>query len=350
VFGRATGRAKARQVDRDLARYVRRKVYAYSSYYRGALDQAGLGAAGVGGRADLARLEPTDLRTLPDPGTLVLRPDRASVRRHGSRLLVARAALARLLGYEPRFNRRVIEPTFKPVHWLLCGGVPIGCTLTDVARLGELGARALAMAGVTDRDVLVSVLPSGPSVAHWQLVQGARRARVAAVHLTPDIGAEQLVRLAPSVVVGEPEDLLRILSRIRAGGLSLVNLVIVLSVAEGRMPDARQRAAIAALAAPAHVISCWAPPGVRALWSECLEAAASAGHSASEVPALHTWPRTEVLETLNSGELLWTGVEWNGSVLLRVRTGAQATLEEGPCPYCGLDGVRVRPFEHGQVG
>ena len=179
------GNPSPRRADRSLSNYVSHTLYPYSRYYRDLLDETGIGRRGIRSRGDLVRLPPTDLASVGDPGALVLRPDRDSMRRYGDRGLVARSYLARLLGVEHRFNSGVLEPRFKPLHWTLCSGVPIGSSQADLVKLGTLGAHSLALAGVTDRDVLLSVLPPGPSVAHWQLVQGARTARVAAIHLDP---------------------------------------------------------------------------------------------------------------------------------------------------------------------
>jgi hypothetical protein len=266
------------------------------------------------------------------------------MRRFGDRRLRLRAWASRVVGREQRFNDTVIEPNFKPVHWVLCDGVPIGYSMADVALLGRLGAEWLDLSGLDDRDILVSLFPPGPSVAHWQLVQGARLAGIAALHLDPDIdgGAEQLVRLAPSVVAGQPNDLVRILGSARSPGLPLIAST-VLCIGDGHAPSPLARAAVMEQAAGATVVLGWVTPGVRVLWTECRGAAVAAAYEPMLVPAMHTWPATEVLEVDPDGHLLWTGVGWRGSAMLRLRTGATATLEDGPCPYCGVPGVRLRP-------
>jgi hypothetical protein len=268
-----------------------------------------------------------------DAGSLVLRPDVRSVVREGKRTLAARLVLARLLGRLDRFNSTVFEPNFKPVHWLVCGRTPLGYTNRDLLRLGELGAALLERAGVGPDDVLVSVLPGGATVAHWQLVQGARRRRVPAAHVGPHATAADIEALCPTVIAGHPEDL----SALRGDG-RFAHLRTVLCVGRGVAPSSAQLSELSELGGTAPIVASWAPPGARALWGECREHASA---DPRDSVLLHLDRGSEVAEVLD-GELLWTGVGWHGSALLRVRTGAGVVLVDA-CPACGRAGQVVRP-------
>ncbi len=330
--------------DRRLARYVRRTVYPYSAHYRPLLDAAGLGSR-VQGRAGVARLTPTDLALINDPGALVLRPDLRRIMRHGRPALAALGATARVAGAMPAFSRHVAR-RFKPVLWVLAEGVPIGYSAHDSSRLARRGVAWLRRAGVSDRDVLVSVLPAGPSVAHWQLVLGCRRLGVSALLLGPDVTAEDVARFGPTVIAGDPVHLTTLLSDARRGGRPLAGLRTVLAVGPPLGGDRRAR--LADVAIGAAVVGAWAPPGVRALWSEC-----RAGATDPAPNGYHAWD-DDVLERAVArtdgaadGEVLWTGVGWAGSALLRLRTYCYAGVEPGPCSACGDGGPLVVP--HGPV-
>jgi hypothetical protein len=331
--------------DRAIARYVRRTVYPFSAHYRSLLDATGVGR-NVRSRADLARIPPTDLRFVDDPAALVLRPDFGRILRHGGPALTASAATARVAGAMPAFSRHV-DRRFKPIIWALAEEVPIGYSTEDAAKLARRGAAWLERAGVTKGDVVVSLLPSTPSVAYWQLVLGCRRAGVSALHLGATADPETLARWAPSIIVGDPVHLTTVLADARHGGRQLRGLRAVLAVGPPLGGDRRAR--LSDLAAGAPVVGAWAPPGVRALWSECL-----AGASGTAVPGYHAWP-DDVLEYRSAstgkspadGELLWTGLGWTGSVLLRLRTFAAVAVGSEPCPACGAPGERVLP--HGPV-
>ena len=304
-------------------------MYAYSVYYRRRLEEAGLGRTGLRTRADLTRLAPTELALVDEPGALVLRPDFRSITRHGSRYLTVRAAVARLLGTVRRFNRVVVEPRFKPIHWVLSSGVPLGLTAADLRRLGALGARWFTLAGVGTGDVVVNLL-SADLVAYWALVQGARQIRVPCVQAGASADAATLARLVPSVLVGSVADLTKTLP------LETVRTVLV--VGEPLPPSTRDLDGLRALAPHATVVPAWVPAGTRAVWTACRQDSAGGTY--------HTSGPVEVLEVdgpRDTGELIWSGIGWGGSVLLRVRTGAMVERRAGPCRGCGRPDPLVVP-------
>lgn len=321
--------------DQSLARYVRQTVYPYSSHYRAVLDQAGVGRR-MRGRADLRRIPPTDLAEIGDPAALVLRPDLRTIARHGQRGFAIRAMAAKATGGMNGFNRRVVERRFKPIHWMLEGGVAIGYSSADLDRLAKHGAAWLQRAGVGRHDVVLSLLPSGPSVAHWQLVLGCRRAGVSAIHLDPRTEPSVADRMAPSAVAGHPGELIAVLAGARAAGYHLSNLRTLLVIGDPIGADLRRH--LQALGKGAAVVGAWGPPGVRAVWSECRPGSARpepTGYHASD---------TEVLESGAGGELLWTGLGWGGGAVLRLRTFTVVSLDDARCPACGRPGPRITPI------
>jgi hypothetical protein len=76
---------------------------------------------------------------------------------------------------------------------------------------------------------------------------------------------------------------------------------------------------------------------VRSLWTECRESAERPG-----VGGYHVWAG-DILEVDADGHLLWTGLGWKGSAVLRLRTHTAATVDRAPCPACGRDVARVIP-------
>lgn len=306
--------------DRLLAKYLRREAGAHSAYWRE--TGSSLEAVPVRPFSELAAAGQS----------LLLRPDVASIYNLGSRRLAARTAWSRIWGHQAKVNRKRIVPGYKPVLWVDAAGSPIAYSQADVDRLGRIGARWLADAGVTEDDVVVSVLPPGPDLAWWQVVEGCRRRPVSAMHLGPSPAVEEVSVLAPSVLVGQPMDVLRMLES------GWVRPRLVLAVGRPLDDGLRNRMAAAGHCA---VLSAWAPPGVRALWGEC-----AGGESAG----LHTWPASEVVELIDplsgvsvppgaGGEVVWSALGWRGTVMLRMRTGVFATIDDAACPSCG----RVAP-------
>ncbi|HVM01075.1 MAG TPA: AMP-binding protein [Acidimicrobiales bacterium] len=304
--------------DRELVEYLVHDVALHAPPLRQRLGEA-LAGGRLKSADDLARMAPVSLEEVTDPASLVLRP--------------------RL----PRRSKGAaeMERAYKPVHWLVQEGVPIGSSASDVERLGGLGARWLTAAGVRGDDVVVGFLPAGPHLPYWQLVLGAMRLGVSAVFVPPVPSVGDVARLRPSVLVGRPYDLVRLLEdRSTTGAAAGWRSRVRLLIAAGEPLDDALRARLAGLlvASDAAVVSAWAPPGVRALWWECPGAT-----------ALHTWPEAEVVQIADplsgapappgaGGEVVWTALGWHGTVLVRLRTGVFARLVPGPCPSCGARG------------
>jgi len=326
---------------RALVHGVQREAYAYAPFWRDRLDQAGVSPASVRSLGDLARLPLTELDDVDDPASLVLRPDGASIRRFGERGLALRLGLARLTGRTAVLNERVLEPAYKPVHWLVQAGVPVGYSVEDIDRLAELGRRWLEAAGLRRGDVLVGLVPPGPNLGFWELAEGTRRAGVSALLLSPVPPLDDVAGLHPTVLAGRPTDLASLLDSAAQEGVGLRSVHTILAVGEPLEDAVRDR--LEFRGEGAAVISAWAPAGVRSLWTEC-----RGGRG------LHTSPAVEVVEIVDpfsgapvppgaEGEVVWTSIGWRGTVFLRLRTDVYATLEEGPCEACGRTTPRIVP-------
>ena len=315
--------------DRALARYVAEEVYPYSTAARHRLDSAGLGRKGIRTVGDLARLPPIDLGDVGDGRELVLRPDETSLRVYRGPGFALALAWARLRGRAATMQRRVLEPRYKPLEWVLADGVPLAYSAADLVRLGELGRRWLWQAGVGPGDVVVDLLDPELRLASLQLSAGCRVARVAHVHLPPTSDAGAVAWLAPTALAGSARHLGRVLRGVRSAADAFSSLRTLLVT--GELLDDRARKRLAKLVPPSvAIVHAWAPPGVRALWAECRGG-----------DTLHAWPDVEVVEFGDDG-LLWTGLGWRGSALVRLRTGVDAVSENGPCPHCGQEALRLR--------
>ena len=319
------------QQDRELARYLQRQVRGYSNHYRPILQKAQQEHS-IRNRADLARLPLTSFDEVGDGRELVLRPDYDTISRYGGLELGARLLWARLWGRVEHLGRAVVDPAYKPVLWIVEDGVPIGSSAADLERLSELGRRWLETAGVVSSDVVVGILPPGPYLPFWELSLGARRGGLSSVFLEPTASSSAVARLQPSVLVGQPDDLVRLLEDAHATGDASRLQDVRTIIAAGEPLDPAVRARLRQLAPRrdgADVVAAWAPRGVRSLWTEC---PGSTG--------LHTSPGVELLEVVD-GEIVWTALGWTGSVFLRLRTGVYGSVDESTCPSCRRTTPRV---------
>lgn len=312
------------------------EVLAFTPYWREAAAEAGLSSPGSA--EELTRLPPRPLSALGPPDVLVLRPSAEAVRKAGPKPLRKRLRRARLGRGSEGAMRRILDPLYKPVHWIIDGNVPIGCTEADLVRLAELGRRSLELAGVTGGDAIVGLVPPGPTLSSWQLALGAREAGVPLAGLAPAASIAAVSLLGPTVLAGRPADLVRVLKGLSGSARSAV--VTVLAITRAPLLGTERADLERAAGAQATVVELWAPPGVRALWAQCRGG-----------EGVHTWPQGELVEVCASdgtptlageeGELVWTGLGWRGTTFVRLTTGMHGRVVEGPCEVCGRTTPRI---------
>lgn len=328
------------QQRRALARYLRYEVAAYSPSFRAVLQRAGVAGRTLRDFDDLRRIPPTQLAEITDPASVVLRPTQQAAQREGPLRHRWATVAARVAGVSRLANHRVFEPAYQPVLWLDHGGFPVASSAEDLDRLAEHGRRWLDLAGVRRRDVIVSLLPVSASLAFWELSLGCRRGGVGMMPLEPGTPADRVVALGPTVLVGEVDELLRLLGE--RDPETWAGVGTILAVGEPLEPAIRARLRRLA-GGGAVVVAAWAPPGVRALWAECRGGA-----------ALHLAPTSEYVDTVDPetgrpvatgrmGEVIWTPIGWRGTVVPRLATGVWAVADSRPCGTCGRVTPRLWP-------
>lgn len=338
-----TGAAAARvrtERDRRIARYVREHVYPYSAYYRPRLDRAGIVNGDVKSASDLASLPFTTADEIADAGQLVLRPDEEGVSRSTDVGITARMAWAKLWRRVDALNAEVLEPAYKPIHWLLDGPLPVGYSAQDLDRLAELGRQWLEDVGLGPYDAIVNVLPAGPTLGFWELVLGARRGGVPAIHVGDLPALSDVAHLDPTVLAGRAGDLVALLTQAEREGEVLPHLHTVLVVGELLDEDTRRR--LRSLApAKATIAAAYAPAGVRSLWVECKGGIGY--HTTTDADFLEIVDQSGVAVRPGAdGEIVYSSLGWKGTAVLRLRTGVHGRLIPGACPGCGRTTPRLR--------
>lgn len=309
--------------DRAVGSYVRRELYPHTEAGREQVDAAPVQAGRVRSIADLAGIEPIALADVGDGSRHLVQPTRHDLRRHGSPTMRLRTVWASTWG---RWNRFLdhIEPAYRPVHYFTADGVPVGAAATDLIRLANLGAAWMRALGVTSRDSVALVGGAGSGIEAWELSGGTRRAGIS-VAVADD--AATAGRLGVSVLAG-PQS--AIVEALRDGAWPELRLIVVF----GRAIDlVERRVSGLSLTDRVQVRRAFAPAGTRSAWFECRGGA---------VDGWHTNHSAELIEVDESGEALWTGLGWAGTVFLRLRTDlAIASIDETNCTACGHQGARL---------
>ncbi|HEX6207711.1 MAG TPA: hypothetical protein VF058_05055 [Actinomycetota bacterium] len=366
-WDRLSPRDQARLQSHLLRELLTRYVYPFSPFYRRLLDQRGIKPGDVKRLRDIERLPMVsrwDFAATEEDGwrpfRAMLRPDERSLKRWAHRRTLRRIATEKLLRGDLAAER-VLAEEFKPIHLHLPerAGPVMGYTMRDLSGLSQAGARSLAVMGADRSDVLVSTLPSGPTLPFWHVHYAAQGAGVAALHLgagesvRPARAAHWMHRAGATVLVSQPgyaEGLLR-----GAPPETFERLRVLALWSQGGMQGARERftSRLRAGGAPdAYVVSLLGIPEARVAWAECPPSADRPGVS----HGFHTYPDLEYLEVVDpstgklqdeerGGEIVYTSLDWRGSALLRYRTGvvARRGITTKPCPGCGRTVPRILP-------
>ena len=319
----APGTRTSTSRDRVLRTYLRHELYPHTEAAREQLHAARSGRDGVRVLADLHRVPTVSLDEVGDGSRHVLRPTRSELLRSARPAMRARTVWASTWGRWSSFAR-VVDATYRPVHYFSADGVVVGAAAADLIRLAGIGAAWIRSLGLDTNDSVALVGGAGSGIEAWELSGGTRRAgvRLAVVEAPPNAA-----RHATTVVAGSPD---AVSAALDEGAWPALRLALVLgkgaAAVSRRITELKVQDRVALRRA-------WAPPGTRSAWFEC---AGGAGQG------WHTNASADLVEIDDDAEVLWTGLGWAGTVFLRLRTGVLGrSIDESVCPACGHSGPRV---------
>jgi phenylacetate-coenzyme A ligase PaaK-like adenylate-forming protein len=338
---------QARVVDLALERWLP-AVTSAAPFWARRVASEGIDPGTLQSSTSLAGLPPVrEADLLADgpgaPGTVML-PSEAQVKSYsGTEVLRAVAGAIRREG--PAGKRTVMLREYQPVDLRRAGvghGVVVASSRSDLDRLNRVGARAARVLGLHDRDVLLSAVPAGPTLAAARIAHLAQGASITALHARghgDDLAdvAHAARLLSMTVLVVELDEAVPLARTLRGSRLQPERLRRVVTYGPPPGDDLRAEIgeAFGGLGARVDVRALWGPEFGRTMWAECEEGPAG----------LHTSPDLEVLEVLDpmtgeptagDGDLTLTSVGWHGTGLVRVQTGTWVDpLRREPCPACG---------------
>jgi phenylacetate-CoA ligase len=302
--------------DQELALRDRsvRDFYGRSAFHRNRLLRAGFGKHGVRHVEDLRRLPPFLLDDVTDVTDLLLAGSGAG-----------------------RDRRQ-----YWPLQWMLSGDLPLAYSAEDLALLGDLGRDLLEAAGLGPTDVLANVALTDASRDQLQIQLGAQVAGVSAASFGTGAMIEQVLSISPTVLAGEVRELNRLLDAAFHDDVSMLAGIHTFLVV-GALPAPRvwKKFTDHVAETQATIVRAWAPPGVFAMWSQCRGG-----------EAFHTWLDVELIEIVDpltglpvpegtTGNIVWTGLEWYATAMLRLQTEAHASRFDQPCTNCGRTTSRL---------
>ncbi|MEJ5187469.1 MAG: AMP-binding protein [Candidatus Geothermincolales bacterium] len=349
--------------EQRFLRYLREQVYPFSPFYRRLFDHQRLKPGHLRSLEEMDCIPFTskaDIAPLPDhpelPLSLVLQPDPGKLREI-SLALRAKHAWLRVTRGKKGYTR-LIQDEYLPVHTHFTIGrtalpTPIFYTRHDLGRVREAGRRLFELAELKRNDILINAFPFAPHLAFWMTYFAAEAVGMPALHTGGGriLGTERILdaleRLRGNVLTATPTYAYHLLRRAADEGRDLSHLHTVVlggdALPEG-LKDKIQSLLKRVGAESAAVMATYGFTEGRVAWIECRPTALSKEKSSG----YHLFPDMEVIEIINpesgerveegeSGEIVYSSLDWRGSVLLRFRTGdlVQEGITFEPCPFCG---------------
>jgi phenylacetate-CoA ligase len=353
------GEVRERQ-GRKLHRFLTRKVYPYSPFYKRMFDALKLNPERIRRVEDLKYLPFT---TKADLAPTADNPDRfrefiiqPSPEQLKDELTITDkiALFAKSQLYLRSIHDQVLDE-YLPVHTTFTTGrtaqpTPFVYTLHDIEITRECGRRLFQAAGLDRRhDRGLNAMPFAPHIAFWQVVHAGLAVGLLLLHSGggKGLGTEAILRLGvsgkPTVLIGTPGYIMHLAHAAEDGGFRIDSIRKVIVGAERAGPEYKQklREQLAKIGSPnVTVQSVYGFTEAKRAWMESADA--------PDCRYL-TYPDFEIFEIIDPhtgelvpegapGEIVYTYIAGSGTIVLRYRTGdmVKEGLIHAQCPYSGL--------------
>ena len=263
------------------------------------------------------------------------------------------------------FNKNQMYYEYKPVHLHFTTGrtanaTPILYTCSDLSRLEESGKRMIDMLNISRNEIIINAFPYAPHLAFWQTFYAAKGANLLSLHTGGGkvLGTEKIINSIESMkatcLAGMPGYIYHLIRTAKGlkGNFGSLNLVVF---GGERVPIGLRDKIKDDLASigskKSRVLSTYAFTEGKSAWLEC-----------SEESGYHLYPDFEFIEIIDKnnvnvnegekGEIVYTSLDWRGSVFLRYKTGdITKGLYYEKCPHCKrtlprIDGAIERSSEY----
>ncbi len=338
--------------NRRIAHLFRHEL-PYSPFYRKLFSEKGLSFSDIRTTDDLVKLpfvSKADLAPTEDdrakPRQFMLQPDEGLIKHHAPKSLLLKLAAMKLSGRNPK---PMLEWEYKPIHLHFTTGrtalpTPFSYSARDILTLKESASRLLNVTGVDPSLVGINGFPYSPHLAFWLTY-----------HAMTTIGMTSL-QTGGGKIMGT-QKIIDAIERLKAGLAAFIpgyayhlfreavkqerdfsNLRYVIFGGDRVSPGLREK--VKELARKLNnnnltILATYAMTEGKTAWIQC-----------AETSGYHTYPDLEFLEVVDPdgqrvkegerGELVYTALDWRGSVVVRYRTGDLVPgITNEPCPHCG---------------
>jgi len=290
------------------------------------------------------------LPTKENPGqsrNFIFQPTESLLKKHLPRTQVLKLIAGRMRGREVK---REIEKEFKPLHFHFTTGrtthqIPFLYTSRDLNHLAETGERIFETIGASRDEVVINAFPFAPHLAFWLGYHAVTKIGLLSLHSGGGkiLGTEKIInaleQLKATMLLTTPGYGYHLLREAVRQHRQYPNLKFIIFGGERVSPGLRKKVKeiLKQLGADApQVLSTYGLTEGKTAWVQC-----------HEESGYHLYPDLEHVELVDKngqrvregepGEVVYTALDWRGSVVVRYRTGdiCKGLTYSTPCEFCG---------------
>lgn len=354
-------RGQQQELQNKKLRWFFRHKLVYSPFFRKRLDELKLSWSDFTTTDDLQKLPliskmdiaPTE-EERARPRQFILQPDEHLIKKHATKSELLRLIKMKIMKEDAK---AVLEREYKPAHIHFTTGrtalpTPFTYSRYDLDLLRETGRRLFEVSGIPREMVGLNAFPYSPHLGFWLAYYGLLEAGLTALATGGGkiMGTQKIMdsieRLKVNVVAIIPGYGYHLLREAVKQKRDFSNLKYVIFGAERVSPAFREKfkELLAQVGAKeVNILATYASTEFKTAWLQCAE------HT-----GYHLYPDLEFVELVDEngqrvkdgepGEVVYTALDWRGTVVVRYRTGDLAKgIEYGPCPNCGKTVPRILP-------
>jgi len=288
------------------------------------------------------------------PKQFMLQPDEELIKKHASK-----GKLLKIIGQKilKKDVKRKLEWEYKPIHLHFTTGrtalpTPFGYTARDLEYLKESANRLLDVINIDRNQVAINAFPYSPHLAFWLAYYGLTTIGMTSLATGGGkvMGTQKIMdaieRLKAGLILFIPGYCYHLLREAVKQKRDFSNVKYVIFGGE-RVSDGLRMKVKEFLkelgAEDVQIFATYALTESKTAWIQC-----------TEESGYHIYPDLEFFEVIDKegnrvkagepGELVYTALDWRGSIVLRYRTGDMTKgIEYGRCHFCGKTVPRIRP-------
>ncbi|UCH12403.1 MAG: phenylacetate--CoA ligase family protein [Candidatus Omnitrophota bacterium] len=329
--------------DKKLRYFLRHEI-PYHPHYRKLFDKLKLKFDDIKSTDDLVKLpfsSKADIApTKADskrPREFILQPDKELLKQYAPK-----SKLIKFL-----FNKELVYYEYKPIHMHVTTGrtalpTPFLYSGQDLERLKETGRRMFDVFGFSKEDRGVNAFPYAPHLAFWQTYYGSIASETLSLPTGGGkiMGSEAIIKaienLKASILISMPGyayHLARKGAEEKKDFSNLKNIVFGGERVPAGLKDKLREVLAKTKCRNPKILSTYAFTEGKGAWAEC-----------DEGSGYHLYPDLEFIEVIDKngdrvgegeeGEVVYTALDWRGTVVLRYKTGDISKIYYDKCS-CG---------------